>query len=608
MEKVFHCPGTDEKGNPLILLLEPGRMVKTSSALHPDIQRYAGNFAPEPGKMQVLLTAMGAAEYYGQNINNDLFDEYNAWADVDDPIVKRAHRSLVHDGANWGYKTFEHYARPYMHHQNKDPEKSYGQVKLAVWNDGMKRVELILELDREKAAQVGAGALIEKLDNGGHPDWSMGTKVPWDRCTCHGDTEEAHEQLRAAVRAYPQMKPGDAIKTAHRQSPIPGISITRHDYCDTMKTAAGKLLSSGIRVGVHNDFPRMFDISNVYIGADKIAKTTALLAKKAGIVRIGGHRFPSAFVAEAAKVASHSVEGGGTPSLEKEASIIRLEDLRRDRPSPGENSAKEKKVPAVMEAVAKHMRDGSMKVLEKREKDLPNSALDSMAQVSPDKALSTAGLLGIVLKPGEFQRITLIRMGKRSLADDLDRAGNVFRPVSEVDSSIPLGRSSLCCPRTMCSLLPQMRERSMYAPVLHRRILRFRTQAAVPQRDRAEVKHDLLDKISAAYNGYRENLVPFVLDVAQGEVFDHPDVLQEIFQHGLHDVFSGVRVGVKEAGNNKLLVASILPLTYLLAAHLRRKKATGVELNILQRFVEKHPLVTSMLVSSVGHGLQAARG
>ena len=199
IEKVFSCPGTDQKGNPLVLAIEPGRMIKTASVVHPEIQRFAGNLEPEKGKTYVLLNAMGAAEVYGQNVNHDRFDEYNAWADVDDPIIKRAHLCLRNPGAHWGYKTFEKYANAFAHHANKDPEKGFGKVKLAVWNDAMKRVELVLELDREKAAQVGAGEVIEKLDRGEHPDWSMGTKVPWDRCTCHGDSPETHARLRQST-------------------------------------------------------------------------------------------------------------------------------------------------------------------------------------------------------------------------------------------------------------------------------------------------------------------------------------------------------------------------------------------------------------------------
>ena len=601
MEKVFHCPGVDKDGQPLTMLLEPGRMVKTASPVHPEVSRFASNLQPDKNKLYVLLNAMGAAEYYGPNINNDLFDEHNSWADVDNPIIKKAHRCLTNDDPMWGYKTFEKYAHPYQHHRNKNPEESYGSVKLAVWNDPMKRVELIVEIDREKAASVGAQGLVERLDRGEHPDWSMGAKVPYDRCTCHGDTEETYQRMRRAVMDHPRLSPGEAIKTAHRNNPIPGISLTRHDYCENMQKRAGQHLSNGIKVGVHNDFPRFFDISSVFIGADRIAKTISKLAHKEGAVCVGDQCFPSAYVAEAHKLASKDPCGCagaccsvGDP-IEKVASVTKTSD-------------EEKRIPAQQEVVGKVRKfKKGLKELEAHEKDISKNILNAMGQGSPDQALSSAAATGIVLKPREFQRVILVRMGKPDLADQLDRANTVFRPVSRIDRSIPMGPGRVATPLTSM-LRGSMGNRSFFGPILHRRVLRIKILPSPRVSNPMEMAHPLLDKVSAAYNGYRYNLIDEIEKIARHVVDTQPDILQEVSGYGLDDLFSGVKVASLRPLAEKALVLSVLPLTYMLSAHIKGKQDAGYETGMLEDFVAKHPLIASMAVAGVGQAVRAARG
>ena len=598
MEKVFHCPGVDGDGQPLTILLEPGRMIKTASPVHPEIVRYASNLSPDKSKLYVLLNAMGAAEYYGQNINNDLFDEHNSWADVDDPIVKRAHLCLTNDSYTWGYKTFEKFAHPYQHHRNKDPKASYGSVKLAVWNDPMKRVELIVEIDREKAAQVGAQQLVDKLDRGEHPDWSMGAKVPWDRCTCHGDSEETFTRMRQAVHQNPTTPPGEAIKVAHKANPIPGISLTRHDYCENMLKRAGQVLPSGVKIGVHNDFPRFFDISSVYIGADKIAKTVAKLAHVDKSICVGDRCFPSALVADAYKTASAESDChcGGTCdpcSMSKVASV--------------KEADQEKRVPLAMDAsgdVRKFQK--ALKQVETHEKDISKNILDRLGQESPDRALSSAAARGILLKPREFQRVILVRMGKPGLADELDRGNAVFRSVPSVDRSIPLGAGAVS-PSVDSMLRGSMRDRSFYGPLLHRRILRIKVLPTPTLRRPMEIEHPLLDKVSSAYNGYRESLAEHMPEIARHVLDTRPDILQEVFGYGLDDVFTGVKVSNVAAIGEKALLLSILPLTYMLSAHVKEKRQMGAEPGYLETFVENHPLLSSIALAAVSHSLRATR-
>lgn len=635
IEKVFHCPGTDERGDPKVYLLRPGRMIKTASPIHPEIRSFAESLPRgDGGELHVLLNAMGAAEYYGQNINHDRFDEHNNWADVDDPRVKLAHRCLAHDGPLWGYKTFEHYAHVFQHHRNKDPEnEGFGRVKLAVWNDPMKRVELIVAIDREKAAQVGAQDVVDQLDRGEHPDWSMGTRVPWDRCTCHGNTKEAHVRLRRALQDHPHLDPGKAIKLAHKREPIPGVALTRAEYCNPMKTAAGTVRPDGIQVGVHNDFPRMFDISKVYIGADRIAKTTAKLAHAAGMVCLDDRCFPSALVYEAyEKTASACCEPcgteGGSCSTEKTANGDMIAWLRdnpvsehlkrkpdcgchkcqryraRNKTAATKEADKEKKIPLDQKEVVGRMSRvrTALRKLEEREVDLPRPLLDRMGASLP-RAINTTTMLGIVLKPHEFQRIALINLGKPALADDLEAAGNVFRQRGFRAMSLdPFDRD----PLLLRDLLHYMPHRSAYTPCLSRRIIRLMPRQPLLCK-RAEVEHPLLDKLGAAYNGYREGLLGVVPQAARCAT-NEAVVAQALFQHGLEDVFAGMsKEAISRQVLDKMLIAGVLPLTYLLAAHVRKKKEKGERVGLIQNFVDRHPVLTSMLLIGAGHGVASVR-
>jgi len=157
MDKILTFQTQNEHGVFLYTIGE-GRdhqyLTKTASAnFHPEIQRYIDSAIPITGKTQLLLTALGAGEFYGSNVNGDFF-----------PMM-----ALKHEGADYGHKTFEMYAKAYKHHVNKDPAKSYGDVALSVWNDKMKRVELIIIVDNAKAPDI-----VERIDNGEHPEVSMG--------------------------------------------------------------------------------------------------------------------------------------------------------------------------------------------------------------------------------------------------------------------------------------------------------------------------------------------------------------------------------------------------------------------------------------------------
>ena len=166
LEKRAYFPGVDPNGNPLVEAITFGKgLTKTASVtttqLHPQISTYLGALKESEEKLYVLVNALGSWEYWGQNINGDIFK---------DAVLRNE------DPRN-GYKTFLN-AGIYRHHVNKDPRKSMGEVVVAIWNPRMHRVELVLCIDRARARALGHQDLIDELDCGGNPAVSMGMKTP----------------------------------------------------------------------------------------------------------------------------------------------------------------------------------------------------------------------------------------------------------------------------------------------------------------------------------------------------------------------------------------------------------------------------------------------
>jgi len=253
MDKIITLAGRSDKGVFSFLIdHERQHLEKTASEYHPTIAAYINQAKPIPGRTQILLTALGAGEYWGNNANGDFFPE----------------AALAHEGPDYGYKTFEQHAHIYKNHDNKNPNNSYGHVALSVYNPIFHRVELIVSLDNARAPD-----LVERHERGECLDVSMGTKVPFDVCSICGNR-----------------------------------APTRLQYCSHAKYYLGKLdPETGRLVYVINTMPRFFDISYVLIGADRIAKT---LRKVASHGSLTGGVISSAEVAEkmAAALKSATIE------------------------------------------------------------------------------------------------------------------------------------------------------------------------------------------------------------------------------------------------------------------------------------------------------------
>ena len=453
-----------------------------SANLVPEVVQYISEPTPRPDSQYVLVNALGAGEYYGSNINGDHFPEAalihrpDSWSGnplIDAPVSK-----------DWpyGFPTFYN-AHPFAHHRNKDPSRAYGEVELATWNDSMKRVELVVRVDLEKCQRFGGIPVWDKLKNGMFPDVSMGSKVPYDTCCICLDWNAYRDALHK-FNPKKHRHPGMVVLEEHKRLKakngvgIRGLSVTRKDYCEHTKTMMNKILPDGRKVFVFNDYPRFFDISFVFIGADRTAKVMVF------IKRAGQHFVvPSAFAAEQMGVQDPEP---GVKVASVSDSLLKKAFLSKD--------AKDKAGAIDKDVVPSQFAGKAIPVLTKHERDLPPETMDALSSVPLKSALSTLTGLGIVLKPGEFGHLC----PHHEPPPDMDFGEKDFMPA--------LARR----------LLPMMSERSGLAPHVERRVIIISSTSPKEEASASSLSPELLRKIGSAYSGYRRgvmNLVPSSQDL-----------------------------------------------------------------------------------------------
>ena len=452
--------------------------------------------------LYVLVNALGAGEYFGSNINADYFP-WNA---------------LCHQGTDYGYQTFLD-AHAFQHHKNKDPSRAFGVPVLSLLNHHMKRVELVVRLDREKARFEGADGIITRIDAGDFPDVSMGCKVPYDVCS----------------------------KCGHK-------SKTRKDYCEHMNPSAemrhifgpNKILPSGLRIYVINLFPRFFDISFVFIGADKTAKVMAKVAQVAGRMCFGDICAVSQTSADV-----YELSEGGIYVPEGTVKTASACDCACEAECSGDPvvDAFVKAAAVVgpkkrkMAEIVKEVPTGSFSLsrlpeLERDEPDLPDSLIDEAAQHRLPKILGALGSMGIVMKPHEFARTVLKRMGEDDLEQELESSNSTLRPSHDfADTPVDMDETGDTISRLLGTLSKGVLQgRTAFGSPFAVRI-QIRVRPKIPLPTRTPVEHPLLDKISAAYNGYRRELLK-KLGQATDLVQRDPRLREMVLGEGLTTMFS----------------------------------------------------------------------
>jgi len=203
-----------------------------------------------PGEELVHLIALGTTENYGPNRNGDGFSK---------KACKDYHQYFVKD------------AKVYRNHKNTDPKKSYGVVKASEYNDDMSRVELIVALNtNEKAAKANDGLVadkeMEKLASDKPLAVSMACKVPFDVCSFCKNKAHTRDEYCTDIKEGGHCKAGGLKHNLGKMASVDGKLV--HLYAD-------------------NTQPYFFDISHVFVPADRIAYMSGF-CKKANTELIGG--------------------------------------------------------------------------------------------------------------------------------------------------------------------------------------------------------------------------------------------------------------------------------------------------------------------------------
>jgi hypothetical protein len=477
MLKVSTFLAESDFGPAVVPLFGPADAVfeKTASqGLLPEVVRYIEGLRPVDDAQYVLVNAMGASEYFSSNINGDHFPE----------------EALIHKPDNWmnnplidmglakdwpyGFPTFYN-AHPFSHHKNKDASRAYGEVELATWNSHMKRVELVVRIDKNKCERFGGVAVWDKLRDGQYADVSMGSRVPFDLCCICADWD----LFRQALQTFNPRKhkhPGIAVLELHKKRKaqdsvgIRGLSITRSDYCEHASKSMNKILPDGRKVWVYNHFPRFFDISFVFIGADRTAKLMVFIVR-------AGQRFSVPSADAALMVGAQDPEGE-----EKTASVADHLFAKL----LGKNAA-EKKSEIEKEVKPNLPPEKAVPLMTKREPDLPEAMLRALSSVPLNKALSTTTGLGMLLRPREFERVA----GGRD---------EVSTSMSSADFMPALARL----------LIPMMSMRSALGPYIEQRAILMCSGPSREEDELPSLPTGPLRKMGAAYNTYRSGVMDIV--------------------------------------------------------------------------------------------------
>jgi len=347
-------------------------------------------------------------------------------------------------------------------------------------------------------------------------------------------------------------------------------SKTRADYCPHARGMMGQILSDGRKVFVYNPRPRFFDISFVVIGADKTSYAMTKLANTG---------FPlSADAAWEAGIKEASIF-----SQVKTAKKEKLADLL-------------KKVPVSLMKIDKSIL---------RERPIPKALLKRASQHKLSTVLTTTAALGIVLRPEEYQEIVLTKLGNSSYANGLNQQNRVFTPSELIDDSVIIGNIHDLDKKLACDFASCVEDRSAFEPFITKRVLTTgSSNINIPSR--SFENNRLLEKVSAAYNGYRTQLLMKIASIVQ-EITQQPDMLLLLGDNTFEDeLIYGDRYKRADAQASLL---GLFPLAHLYGAYVKGKRSIGKEATAVDNFIESHPtFAASMAMGLARLGMALSKG
>lgn len=520
-------------GDPSVVLLNGSHskyMTKTAAYL-PEIDDKIKSLEKKAGKSYVLINAMTAGEHYGSNLNGDYFP---------DSQLRQYH------------KTFESHGHVYRHHINKDPNYASGKVVFAIYNEAMHRVELIVELDNERANDI-----IEKLEHGEFPPVSMGVRTPSDRCSVCNNRVKRTE-----------------------------------DYCSHLKHEMNHVYPDGRKAcAVNDDKLTFFDISIVRKPADR---TASVLAKVANAADATLEVIPSAVVGE------ELLKNAGV----KEADLV-------------------KEIEGTVEAADTDPK----RLIRNSHVPIPNAVLNKLAEEHPmSSILSTFLGMRIMPTPMEFQRLILVKMNRKHIADECELHGRLLldfddRPSVPLDVSLKNFDDNIA--KNIATLAPGV---SLTKPLVIRRILMKQAEdvmAPEPIQTSVAPAPVPFDTGRPAYlNSIKNPLIPLLgmggLFIGYHKLMNSLEVAKPFAHAGGFEQFllskpwlipivlgaaAATTVGAQHLLNKtssvfqpSFLKRSLIavPASYIAAGYAESKVQKGKQISELQDTVRKHPFLVGM--------------
>ena len=350
---------------------------------------------------------------------------------------------------------------------------------------------------------------------------------------------------------------------------------TKANYCKCItELGMNHIKKDGQKVFVLNPNPRFFDISIVIFNADKISRAMSKLASAASLVESSADRAKRYNLQDTNSVAA--------------AARLKIAEILKEVPT-----------------LLKKIIPGS------NEKTIPKKKLQKVATLASfSDILQNTAALGIVLKPEEFQRLALEQLGRTKLANALDRKHQIFRPVQEIDRGLLTNAESFdLSPQLLTEFQEYISARSAFEPFISKRVLTKEAAdntLAHSRGARLPIKSTELDSISAAYNGYRVDLLEHASSIA-GAAQNSLDVQTIFAEDLLEDCLLG-RTKLAGFGGAGAALLGLFPLAYLYGAYVKEKRAAGEKISATEGFIEQHPVFSASMAMGLGRlGIQLAK-
>lgn len=395
-------------------------------SLPPDLTSFLHGYTPEAGTEPYVTVAMGAGEAYGANLNGDWFGE---------KMLRECHPTFVTHG------------KVFKFHRNSPRDASYGKVRFATYDEIMRRVVLLLDVQGKSLPDI------RKMYVRGEPVYvSMGCAVPYDVCSiCRNRAKTPREYCSHLINERLHQRPDGSM--AYMINPTGRFFDISWVLVPADRTAFF-LASPGFDEGQEDTVDAEFDSDQPddrkIIGG---SSTPAVpVGKEASHVKTAPQMLKAAEVSADPHVGTEwhlkmheslKATGGTCPICGRSGE--ETEPASGDSAQPPSSSPSEMsydkvatdKIGLMIKRITSNLSKpeseevgrlvGGLRRVREEEPEIPDSECRALASAHPlQRILSTTGSMGIILKPREFQRIALRSCGMGEEADHYDRQGRVF--------------------------------------------------------------------------------------------------------------------------------------------------------------------------------------